>query len=191
MQTVLVLLSSIFILASYSIYEWAMVKGRAKPHRTTRLVLLIITALGFSSLFAQNDRVVAIFLGICAIQSLVMFLMSFKWGMGGWAKTDIVCLMIALVGIVLWKVTSNPVLGLYGAVGADLAGMIPALIKTYRLPDTEYSPTYIFDLIAITLTALAIRNGGFNEYLYPAYLLAVNALMLVFILRPKFAKFKA
>jgi len=185
MQTLLVLLSSISVFISYLIYEWAMIKGKAKPHRTTRLVILIITALGASSLFAQNDRVVAIFLGICAIQSLVMFLMSFKWGMGGWAKIDIVCLVIALVGIVLWKVTSNPVLGLYGAVGADLFGMIPALIKTYRLPDTEYSPTYVFDLIAIALTALAIRNGGFNEYLYPVYLFAVNFLMLIFIIRPR------
>ena len=188
MQNILVVLSSISVLISYFLYEWAMVKGKAKPHRTTRLVILIITALGASSLFAQNDRVVAIFLSICAVQSLVMFVMSLKWGMGGWAPIDVLCLAIALVGIILWRVTSNPVLGLYGAVGADLAGMIPALIKTYRLPKTEYYLTYVFDLIAILFTTVAIRNGGFNEYLYPAYLLAVNALMLVFILRPKISK---
>jgi hypothetical protein len=185
MQNILVLLSSILVFSSYLIYEWAMVKGRTKPHRTTRLVILIITALSASSLFAQGDRVVSVFMAICAIQSLVLFVMSFKWGMGGWAKIDILCMVIALAGIVLWRVTNNPVLALYAAVVADGAGMAPTLIKTYRLPDTEYYLSYIFDLAAIVLTTIAISNGGFNEYLYPVYLLAANGLMLVFILRKK------
>jgi hypothetical protein len=134
-------------------------------------------------MYAQGDRVVVWFLGICVVQSLVMLLMSIKWGMGGWAKTDILCLIIALVGIVLWRLTDNPALGLYGAVTADLAGMIPALIKTYHLPETEYWLSYAFDLAAILLTGLAIQNGGFNEYLYPVYLFLVNSLMMIFLLR--------
>ncbi len=189
MQNLLIIFSSIFVLCSYFIYEWAMVKGKAKPHRTTRLVLFLITTLGFFSLYAQDDRVVVWFLGICSIQSLVMLIMSFKWGMGGWAKTDIVSLVIAILGIVVWKLTSNPALGLYAAVLADLAGMIPALIKTYRLPDTEYWLSYVFDLAAIILTTLAISNGKFNEYLYPVYLLLVNGLMLLLIYKPNIIKY--
>lgn len=183
MQNTLVLLSSISVFLSYLIYEWAMVKGKAKPHRTTRLVILIITALGASSLFAQNDRVVSVFLGICAVQSLVMFVMSLKWGMGGWAKIDIISLLIALAGIILWRITDNPVLALYAAVIADGAGMVPALVKTYKHPDTEYYLPYIFDLVAIALTIIAISNGGINEYIYPAYLVVVNSLMMAFLLR--------
>jgi len=185
LHNLLIWLSNIFIFSSYLSYEWAMIKGRAKPHRTTRLVLFIIVILGFLSLYAQGDRTVVWFLGICAFQSLVMLIMSIKYGMGGWAKIDILCLVIALIGIVLWRITSNPALGLYGAIIADIAGMIPALLKTYRLPKTEYYLTYVFDLVAILLTGLAIQNGGFNEYLYPVYLFLVNSLMLVFILRTR------
>lgn len=160
-----------------------MIKGRAKPHRTTRFVLLLITTLGFLSLYATGDRVVVWFLGICSIQSLVMLIMSIKYGMGGWAKIDIICLVIALLGIVLWKETSNPTLALYTAVTADFVGMVPTLIKAYRLPHTEYWMPYILDLSSIILIVLAIQNGGFNEYLYPTYLFAVNIIMLIFILR--------
>lgn len=181
MQTALIWASNVLVFSSYLIYEWAMVKGKAKPHRTTRFVLFLITTLGFFSLYAQGDRVVVWFLGICAIQSLVMLIMSFKFGMGGWAKIDAGCLVIALAGIVLWKVTNNPAIGLYAAVSADLFGMVPALIKTYRLPDTEYWLSYVFDLASITLTVLAIRDGGFNEYLYPVYLFLVNGLVVIFI----------
>lgn len=183
MQLLLIWLSNLLVFSSYLIYEWAMVKGKAKPHRTTRLVLFLIMVLSFFSLYAQGDRVVTYFLGICAIQSFVMLIMSIWYGMGGWDKIDIVCLVIALIGIVLWKVTNNPALALYAAVAADLFGMVPSLIKTYRFPDTEYWLSYVFDLSAILLTGLAIRNGGFNEYLYPVYLLLVNGLMLSFIFK--------
>lgn len=188
MQIFLIWASNFFIFSSYLIYEWAMIKGWAKPHRTTRLVLFLIVLLGFLSLYAQGDRVVVWFLGICAVQSFVMLVMSIKYGMGGWEKTDILCLLIAVVGVVLWKITSDPVIGLYAAVAADIAGMIPSLVKTYRRPDTEYWLSYVFDLSAIMLTGLAVKNGGFNEYLYPVYLFAVNGLMLAFILKPKIMK---
>ena len=185
LQNILVWLSNILIFSSYLTYEWAMIKGRAKPHRTTRLVIFVIVILGFLSMYAQGDRVVVWFLGICAVQSLVMFIMSLKYGMGGWAKIDILCLVIALSGIILWRVTSNPALGLYAAILADMSGMVPALIKTYRFPKTEYYLAYVFDIAAIILTGLAIRSGGFNEYLYPTYLFLVNTVMLIFIIRPK------
>lgn len=183
MQSFLIWASNILVFSSYLAYEWAMIKGKAKPHRTTRLVLFIIVILGFFSMYAQGDRVVVWFLGICAFQSLIMLLMSIKYGMGGWAKEDIIALLIALIGIVTWRVTDNPALGLYAAIVADFAGMVPALIKTYKLPQTEYWLTYVFDLSAILLTGLAIQNGGFNNYLYPVYLFLVNALMMIFLLR--------
>ena len=189
MQNVLIWASNVLIFSSYLAYEWAMVTGKAKPHRTTRLVIAIIVILGFLSMYAQGDRVVVWFLGICAVQSLVMLFMSLKWGMGGWAKEDILALIIALIGIVFWKITNNPALGLYAAVTADLAGMIPALIKTYKFPQTEHWLPFAFDLSAILLTGLAIQNGGFNDYLYPVYLFLVNGLMMIFLLRKPSTKY--
>ena len=185
MQNVLIWASNTLVFSSYLSHEWAMIKGRAKPHRTTRFVLLIITTLGFLSLYATGDRVVVWFLGICSIQSLVMFIMSIKYGMGGWGKVDIACLLIALLGIVLWKETSSPILALYAAVTVDFVGMVPTLIKAYRLPYTEYWMPYILDLSSIVLIVLAIQNGGFNEYLYPVYLFLINSVMLAFITRSK------
>jgi len=195
MQTVLIWASNILVFSAYLSYEWAMVKGRAKPHRTTRLVIFVIVILGFLSMYAQGDRVVVWFLGICSVQSLIMLLMSFKYGMGFERRhsrtgathlfVDILCLIIAAVGIVLWRITSNPALALYAAVSADFVGMIPALIKTYRMPETEYWLSYLFDLLAILATGFAIQNGGFNEYLYPVYLFVINSIMMFLIFRPK------
>jgi len=101
------------------------------------------------------------------------------------AKTDILCLVIALAGIVVWKITDRPALGLYAAILADFAGMVPALLKTYRLPETEYWLSYIFDVAAAILTLFAIRNWGLTDFSYPLYLVVINALMLALTFRPK------
>jgi len=188
MQTALIWASNVFVLASYLTYIWATVKGRAKPHRTTRFVLLIIIAIGFLSLYAQGDRVVVWFLGICLLGSITEFILSLKYGMGGWAPADIVCLIIASIGIVLWRITSNPALALYATVAADFAGMVPSLIKTYHFPQSEYWLSYLFDIIAIAFTILAIQHGSFNEYLYPVYLIIVNLAMQGLMFRRRLAK---
>lgn len=187
MQQLFIIISSILVFLSYAIYGWSIIKGLTKPHRTTRFVLLTITILGAASLYAQQDRVSFWLIAICAASSLIIFLLSFKYGMGGWGKVDIMALVIALIGIVVWRLTDNPVLGLYASVLADFSGMIPALIKTWRLPHTEYYLSYVFDIFAGTFTLLAIQNWQLGIYLYPLYIVLINLIMLGLILRPKLA----
>ncbi len=183
MRDAFIIISSILVFLSYLIYEWSIVVGKTKPHRTTRLVILIIASLGAASLFVAQDRVAFWLLLICSIQSAVVFLMSLKWGMGGWAKTDIACLLIALIGVATWKLTDNPALGLYASVLADFIGMVPALIKTYRLPHTEYWLSYVFDVSAAGFTLLAITDWGLVAFAYPLYIVLINLAMLVLIFR--------
>lgn len=180
-----ILISSILVFIAYLIYGWSIVVGKTKPHRTTRLVLLLITVLGTASLFAGHDRVAIWLIGICAISSLIIFLLSFKYGMGGWAKTDLVCLAIAIIGIITWQVTDNPALGLYASVMADFVGMIPALLKTYRLPHTEYYFSYILDVLAGLFTLFAIQKWEVQGFAYPLYIFIINFVMLLLIVIPR------
>lgn len=188
MQNIYITISSILIFASFVVYEWSIIKGGTKPHRTTRLVLLIITSLGAISLLTQQDKVAIWLIGISAVQCLIVFLLSLKYGMGGWSKTDLLCLFIALIGIITWKITNNPALGLYASVIADFTGMIPTLVKTYRSPDTEYLPVYILDILATVFTLLAIRNWQIQGFLYPLYLFVISLTMLLLITRPTLHK---
>jgi hypothetical protein len=54
---------------------------------------------------------VAIFLAaVSALQSIVIFSLCIKHGMGGRSKSDIICLIIAAMGILIWKLTNNPIM---------------------------------------------------------------------------------
>jgi len=188
MNSVFILISSSLALISPLVYSKAILKGEAKPHRTTRLVLLIITVLSTASLFAQHDTVAIWLAGVSALQSVLIFTLSIKYGMGGWSRIDLLCLFIAAAGIVLWKTTNNPTLALYASITADFTGMIPALIKTYYHPETEVWSFFILDTFAGLFSLLAVKNKILQEVSYPLYIMLINLFMVLLIIRPKAVK---
>ncbi len=185
MSNVFIVISSLLALISPIIYSKAILKGEAKPHRTTRFVLLLITSLATVALFAQGNRVAIWLAGVSTLQSIIIFFLSIKHGMGGWSKTDILCLVVALLGIVLWQITKNPVIALYFAIGADFTGMVPALIKTYHHPETEVWTFYTLDIFAALFSILALSKWTVAEYSYPIYIMLINVVMTVLIVRLK------
>ena len=106
--------------------------------------------------------------------------------MGGWEKTDLVCLLIALLGIILWKVTANPVVGLYFAIGADFTGVIPTLIKTYRFPETEVWSFYLLDIFASGFSLMAVSIWPIEQFAYPIYIMLINLAIVLLVIRPYF-----
>lgn len=189
MSQAFILISSLLALISPIVYARAILKKEAQPHRTTRFVLLLITTLTTASLFAQHNTVAIYLAGVSTLQSILIFVLSIKYGMGGWEKSDIVCLVIAILGIVMWKITSDPILALYFAILADFTGMIPALIKTYRRPETEVWTFYALDVAASVFSILAITKWTLADVSYPIYILLINIIMVILIVRKKLLYF--
>ena len=184
MNTILIVISSALALVSYVVYIIAILKGKAKPHRTTRFVLVVITVLTTASLFFQNNSVALWLSASMAFGCIFVFILSIKFGMGGAAKTDIICLVVSLVGIALWKLTRNPSLALYASVTADFVSQVPMLIKTYRFPKTEVWTFYALDVIAAILSLLAINQWTVPNLIFPAYIVLIDSTTILFILRP-------
>jgi hypothetical protein len=179
-------LSSIIALINYIIFAKGIISGRIKPHRTTRFVLMLITVIMTLSLFFQHNTTSIYLTGSFMIGNFFIFTLSIKHGMGGWSKTDLTCLLFALIGIFLWLSTNNPVFALYASIMADFTCMIPTFIKTYHYPNTEYWLTYFVDTIAGILNILANKTFNFNIIIFPIYLIFINTVMISIIYRKSF-----
>lgn len=185
-----ILIGASVFLASLSsfVYFIAILRGQAKPHRTTRLVFLVITLLTTISLLAQGNQVAVWLAGISTLQSMVIFGLSIKYGMGGWSRLDLVCLITALIGIAAWQLTKSPLFALYFAIAADFIGILPTIIKTYHLPKTEVWTFYFIDICAGICNVLATKNLVFDQYLYPVYIIAINTVMVLLVVWPRSAR---
>lgn len=181
-------LSNILVFLAYILYIHSILANKAKPHRTTRLVIFLITGLATLALFAQGNQTAIWLAGVSMIMSLIILLLSFKYGMGGWAKIDILSLVIAAIGIAVWRVTDNPQLGLFASILADFSGVVPTLIKTYHQPETE---DWIFFALGATgslLNLLSVRTWTLEEFSYPLYLLLINSYIVFLVLRKRLIK---
>jgi hypothetical protein len=188
MKDVFIAIGVILGLISSFVYFIAILKGQARPHRTTRFIFLFITALTTLSLFAQGNRVALWLSVVSTFQSIVIFGLSMKYGMGGRSKTDILCLIMAFVGIIAWQITKNPLAALYFSIAADFTGFLPTLIKTYRLPRTEVWTFYALDVIAATFNLLATEKFTIDQYSYPFYIILINLAVVFLIIRPNLKK---
>jgi len=147
-HALLLTLSTLLIVAGGLIYCASIIRGRSKPHRTTRFVILVILALSFVSILAAHANLGAkSYSGILFFSAIAFLALSLKSGIGGWSVFDVACLVIALDGIVAWRVASNPIVAIWFAIVAYSIAYLPAFIKTWRQPYTE-SP-WLYGLSAL------------------------------------------
>jgi hypothetical protein len=156
-------------------------KGEYKPQRITRLVLFIITLLFVFTLYFQGDRTALYLALLQAIGGVLIFILSFKYGVGGFDKTDIVVLFLALSAIVGWKMTNDPTVGLYLSILADFIGFIPTIIKSWKEPFTEDWKFYTSDIFAASFSLLAITTFEIKDLAFSMYILFINLLIAILI----------
>jgi multisubunit Na+/H+ antiporter MnhB subunit len=158
MHTILLISGALFAIAGSTSYGVSIVRGRTKPHRITRLVMVFVLTLNFIGAIAAHGNPGAILYGgiICAF-SIAFFLLSLGRGMGGATVFDWVCFTIAMSGVVGWQITGNAILGIWLAALADFVAYLPAFVKTWKHPRTESPWFYSLYCLASVLSLAAYR----------------------------------
>lgn len=188
MKDFILILSIIIEVSAYLVFIRAILKREARPHRTTRFVLLILANLAAFSLLAQGSYIPLWIAGIYAFFAWIIFILSFKYGMGGWSKADILCLIIAIIGIVLWRITEDPFLALCASIFADFIGMVPTLLKSYHKPETETWHFYFLAGLGALLNLFAIKTFVLQQYIFPLYIVLINIVTISLLLRKRLPK---
>lgn len=184
LQAFLVVLSAILVIIGPITYIVSIVKGKTKPHRMTRFILAFVLTLNFVSILAAKSNLGAeVFAGITCVQALTLFFMSLWRGMGGTSKFDWICLVIAIVGVIGWKITGDPLLGVWFSVLADLAAYLPAFIKTFYHPHTESPWYYLLSGLAAFLSLIAYKIEPAS--IFQIYIIACVVIMIGLIYRKK------
>lgn len=156
----------------------------------TRFILFFILTLNFVSIVAADGNLGAkIYAGLSFAHSGVLFAMSLWRGMGGKSKLDFACLGIATLGIFGWKITGNPLVGVWFAILADLAAYIPAFVKTWHHPKTESHWLYTLSIVAAGLGLFAYPIEA--QSIFQIYIVLASAVMVAIIYRERLSKFSS
>ena len=182
-MSVYILITGFLAGISSLLYIISILRGKNKPQRITRFVVFGTILLGTFALYANHDWPTFWLNVVYCVSNLLIFLLSIKYGMGGWAKTDIACLVISGIGILIWQITSEPLLALFASIFANIIGNIPALLKTYKFPKTETWIYYFLGIFANGIILFAQKSFSFGKYVFPIYIVLLNTTFLFLILR--------
>jgi hypothetical protein len=139
-------------------YYISILRGHTRPQRASYGIWLVIETVEVASYIASGATTTKWVLIISAFNSLVIFLLSFKYGMGGANKLDIASLSLAAVAIILWITTSKPSFAVYMSVLAGCIGFIPTIRKAYLYPRTENTLSWCMYVAAVGLNVCALTT---------------------------------
>ncbi len=171
------MVSIVLALIAPAVYALSMIHGVSKPARMTRFIVWLAATISFVSLWAEGSQGAVWIAGVFAVRNAFLFIMSFRYGIGGWTSVDKACLLLAIIGLVGWQIFGDPLIALIFAIFADFVGFIPAFIKTYKLPKSEGPWFYYIETVAVILNIIFI--GAWSvDLLFPGYILLSNIVLL-------------
>jgi hypothetical protein len=165
--------------ANYLIATW---RGTVKPNPITWLFWGLAPLVAFAAQVQgsiEPSDWVSLALGL---GPLLIFAVSIGRG-SRWRISvfDILCGASAMVGIVLWQVTTDPLIAIMFGILADILGGIPTLRKSYSAPYSEKALPYFLSIMSMVITLLTLKDWDILTFSFPLYILLINVVLFTLI----------
>lgn len=181
MKEFLGLAAALLGIASSIPYFWDIFHGRTKPHFYTFLIWTIVTDLAFFGQLAAGGGPGSWTTGVMGILTLGVLALCFKYGTRDITTFDAIFLIFALIAIVPWWLTKDPMLSVVLATLIDMAAFVPTIRKTYNDPSSETLVSYVTNLIRHPLSILALTSYSITTVIYPAATFFMNVILVYII----------
>jgi hypothetical protein len=181
------ILSGLFPLLGALPYLKDSLDTKTKPHQASFLIWTLLGAIAFFSQLAAGAKWSLIVPAEDTLGTLIVFILTVRGGGRlNFNRRDKAAVALAVLGLVLWYFTKQPLFALYITTAVDAIGMALTVHKTYLDPHSETFSAWLFSSIGGFFAALAVGRLYFALLLYPLYLVIGNgAVAVVILLRRK------
>lgn len=182
------IVSGILLIAGFLPYMYEVVKKKTIPNRMSWFIWSLSTATILFGVI-ETGTTEAIWVPIVdAAGCFLIFLLSLRFGVGGWAKTDRISLAICLASLLIWALTGNALLALVMNLCVYISGYIPTIQKAFKKPKSESRTAWTIFLLGVLLNLFTVAIGtdrGIAIWLYPITLTGVvGTLTAILYLKP-------
>lgn len=162
-------------------YVVSILRGKTKPSRSTYVIWTVINVVIALSYISAGATTTVLLRIVAVGTSLLVLALSFKYGMGGLKRLDLVCFAVAGFAIALWLVSKNPVLAVYMSLAASTIGFIPTIRKSVEQPETENMMSWGITTVAALLNVMALTTLRPEIAIVPIFSLAINAILFAIL----------
>jgi hypothetical protein len=177
MESLYPLLSGIaggFSLAAYVPLLEAIFRREYAPERATWFIWCVVTGVIALAYIANGLWLSAIVPLGYSLGCASIALLSIKYGVGGWTKTDKRCIAISATGILLWLVTGNELIALFLNILAEAAGAVPTVLRAWDDPNSEPRTGWIIFLLGGITSFFAASSWNVVSLAYPVFIILLQ-----------------
>ncbi len=123
MQQTFSVLAGAFMIAGFVPYIWKILRKGAKPAKASWVIWTTLDTITIAGMFTEgtvNGQLIGTIIGAYVTVGLAL-----KFGQPGWTRLDKGCLCGAVLGIVAWAITANPVAAIATSCSVIFLGSIP------------------------------------------------------------------
>lgn len=165
----------LFVLG-YIPYIRAILRGETKPAKASWIIwgsLDTITLAGMIAKDAVNGQMIGAVIGVW-----IVIVLNMKYGVPGWTTLDKFCLAGAVLGIVLWQIFSDPVLGIVTSQIVVFIGSVPTFVSAWYDPGRENRTAWTLFWFSCVCAVIAIPALTWADATQPITFFAVESIMM-------------
>jgi len=174
-------LSGLAMLLSFVPYIRDIFRGSTKPERISWLIWAVLGSISFASLSAKGASFSLFLPGAQALVDLMIFVLAIKYGMGGFTRRDVIALIAAAVGLILWYIFNEAAVALFIAIFIDATGVVLTTIKAYEKPETETVSTWVLTFLAGVFSVIAVGKLNWILLSFPIYIALAGLSIMIAI----------
>jgi hypothetical protein len=174
--------SGVLILIEFIPYIRDIFRHKTKPQRTTWLIFSVLGSIAFFSQLAEGATKSLWLPGAITFTVTCIFLLSLKYGVGGFARKDYIVLTFAALGLLGWYLTDKAVIALYIVIAIDIAATMLTIEKAYRQPESETLISWALSSTAGVFAMLAVGKLDVVLLSYPLMIAMVDGAVVGAIL---------
>lgn len=183
-KIVLGVIGTLCVIVAYFPYLRDMFRGETKPHVYTWLIWFITQATATSAMILNGAGWGSAPFAIGTVLVFVVFVLCYKYGTKNITRSDTVALILALLAVVLWWQTDNPLLAVIMVSAIDGFGYLPTYRKLWSEPWSETLSSWYLFIASYVFGILALSEFSVVTLLYGVTLLIASvALVILALLR--------
>lgn len=183
-KTVLSIVAGVLFIAAFVPYIRAILRGETKPAKASWLIWATLDSITIAGMYAEGTVNGQIIGAVCGAWTVAM--LALKYGMPGWTKLDKSCLAGAVLGIVLWRVFSNPVLGITTSLSVVFLGSIPTFSSAWKDPNREDRTAWTVFWLSCVVAVIAVPQWTLADAAQPiTFFVTESIMMYILYFRPR------
>lgn len=170
------------VVAAYIPYMIKIFKDAVKPHPFTWLIWTITSTSIFFLQLSNGSGAGTYGTATMAIISCCVFLLSTRRGMPKVKYIDVICLIVALLGISVWLVIKEPIISIVLLLSVELIGFLPTLLKAWSKPYEDSAALWGLTGLRHTMSFLAVQQHNIITVLNPTVWMTASFGFSLFLL---------